>query len=68
MKTKKNQIAQFFMHIYRRNKYVFVIMQIMKKLNNENDNENASAIYNLMLKLPMFVRRDIQLIYELSMM
>ena len=40
----------------------------MKRLNNENDDEDANIIYNLVLKLPIFIRRDIQLIYELSIM
>ena len=62
MKINKNQITQFFIYIYQRNKYVFVIIHIIKKMNNDKN-----FIYNPILKLSMFIRRDTQLIYELSM-
>ena len=40
----------------------------MKKLNNENNDKNANVIYNFILKLLIFIRYNILLIYKLSIM
>ena len=52
IKDIKDQLTQCFAHIYRRKRYNFIIVYVIKKLREKNED-----IFDFVLKLSIYYRR-----------
>ena len=59
----KGQLAQCFSHTYRRRKYAFLIVPVMKRY--EDEDEQEEGVLDPVLGLPVYYRQPRQWIFGL---